>query len=99
MSKELESKLTVGTSIKLGKDYCKHTPKDAGKIITLVNGYFEYDNGLYDETHEAPSVWNNKLKEFDSIYHMFGNDLSGFRDCEIVATQSQDLQPNEQNKL
>ena len=96
VTKELESKLTVGVSIKLGKEYCKHNPKDTGKIITLVNGYFEYDNGLYEETHECPSVWNKKLEEFDSIYHMFGNDLSGFKDCEIVDTQRKDNESNEQ---
>lgn len=82
--KDLEKRLLVGTKIKLGKKYCKHTGDEADKIITLVSGEFETDNGLYTETLTSPSVWNHDIMEFDSIYHMFGNELDEFMDCEIL---------------
>lgn len=81
---ELEKKLIVGAKIKLGEKYCKEHACQAGEIITLVEGEFDHDNGLYSETQTAPSVWYEHQKEFDSIYHLFENDLSGFEDCEIL---------------
>lgn len=85
-SKEyLESLLIVGTSIKIGKQYADECGGfEAGQSITLVQGYFERDNGLYDVTETAPSVWNESDKEFDSIYHLFGNNLEHWYDCEII---------------
>ena len=84
MNKELERRLVVGAKVKLGKQYCARTPKDSGTVITLVNGEFYYDNGLYGTTETAPAIWNEEQKEFDSIYHLFDNELDGFLDCEIV---------------
>jgi hypothetical protein len=81
----LKSKLVVGAQIKLGADYCKNRACKAGDIITLVEGTFEYDNGLYDEYTSCPAVWDERTKEFDSIYHLFGNELEDFADCEIVS--------------
>jgi hypothetical protein len=71
---ELESKLVVGAKIKLSD----------GEIVTLVDGVFEYDNGLYTDEQHAPSVWDEKRREYDSIYHLFGNDLEDF-DAEFVS--------------
>ena len=81
----LESYLVVGAKIKLGEAYCRSTrqPENAGKVITLVEGILEYDNGLYTENQVAPSEFNEG--EFNSIYHMFENDLSGFMDCEVIS--------------
>jgi len=82
---ELENKLIIGAKIKFGKNYCKDRPhRIAGSIITLIEGEFEYENGLYTETKFAPSIWDENAHEFDSIYHMFGNDLEEFSDCEII---------------
>jgi hypothetical protein len=85
----LKSQLVVGAKIKLGKDYCANKSFNAGDVITLVEGEFEYDNGLYDEYTSCPAIWDEKQKEFDSIYHLFGNDLEDFADCEIVSVQRQ----------
>lgn len=83
----LEEKLIVGTKIKLGIEYCSDKEwLNPGDIITLINGYFEYDNGLYTETQTSPSVLDEKAGEFDSIYHLFGNDLEDFKDCVILDT-------------
>jgi len=84
MKKELEKKLVVGAKIKIGRIYAKEHYCTEGEIIELVEGSFEYDNGLYTEQQTAPSVWDEKQKDFDSIYHLFGNDLENFLDCEIV---------------
>ena len=77
-------KLEVGTKIKIGEEYSQEHGYKKGEIIELVDGTFEHDNGLYCETQHAPSVWNDRNEEFDSIYHLFGNDLEWFMDCEIV---------------
>lgn len=53
-------------------------------IIELIKGTFERDNGLYCYDVTAPSIWDEEEKDFDSIYHLFGNDLQRFSDCEIV---------------
>lgn len=82
---ELESKLVVGTKIKFGKKFAELFGLEEGEIIELVEGSFEYDNGLYTENQTAPSVWDENLKDFYSIYHLFGNDLEDFMDCEIVS--------------
>ena len=84
MKKDLEEKLVVGTKIKIGRIYAKEHYCTEGEIIELVEGSFDYDNGLYTEQQTAPSVWDEKQKDFDSIYHLFGNDLENFLDCEIV---------------
>lgn len=69
---DLEDLLLVGTQIKLGPNYCKEMGNGrGGDIITLIEGYFDYDNGLYTEIQTAPSVWNENAKEFDSIYHFW----------------------------
>ena len=84
---KLESLLVVGAKIKLGKKYCEGRPGcEAGQVITLVEGHFEYDNGLFTSSQSAPSVWCEKKKDFDSIYHLFGNDLEDFEDCEIITS-------------
>lgn len=84
-NKELELKLIVGTKIKLGKKYCKyHTVFEPGTVIELVEGKFILDDDFGGTIQTAPSVWNGLEKDFDSIYHLFGNDLDEFEDCEIV---------------
>ena len=80
----LEELLVVGAKIKIGSEYSKKRNLKAGQIITLVEGQFENDNGLYTELLNAPSLWNEDDKEFDSIYHLFGNDLDEFADCEVI---------------
>lgn len=87
MEKEtLEDVLIVGATIIIGKEYSKHMHHlfSEGQIITLVEGSFEYDNGLYTEDQSAPSWWDEESKDFESIYHLFGNDLEDFMDCEVI---------------
>lgn len=79
-----EENLIVGTKIKIGKEYSEKHGFFEGEIIELVEGFFEHDNGLYTEEQTAPSIWCDKQKDFDSIYHLFGNDFEDFLDCEIV---------------
>lgn len=83
--KEFEAKLIIGAKIKIGRKYAKEIGGlKSGQIIELVQGYFECENGLYTETQTAPSIWNEGDKEFDSIYHLFGNNFENFMDCKIV---------------
>lgn len=84
IEKNIAPKLVVGAKIKIGKNYSKRSQLKAGKVITLIEGWFEYENGLYTEDVSAPSI---KIgDEFDSIYHLFGNDLEDFGDCEVLDT-------------
>lgn len=81
----LEEKLIVGVKIRIGKIFSEQNKwAKEGEILQLVEGYFDYENGLYTETQTAPSIWESERKEFSSIYHLFGNDLEDFLDCEIV---------------
>ena len=85
MDEELKNRLIVGARIKLGEKYCKaRNGCNSGDVIELIKGEFDEDNGLYTYTSTAPSIWNEERKEFDSIYHLFGNDLEDFWDCEII---------------
>ena len=87
--KELESKLVVGAVIKIGEEFAEFSDGrfNAGEEITLIEGHFEYENGLYTEDRYCPAIWNSDLEEYDSIYHLFGNELNGFDDCEVIATK------------
>ena len=81
---ELEEKLHVGARVKVGKEYSLKYGFEANEEIELIEGFFENDNGLYVTTETCPSYWDEKHKDFDSIYHMFGNDLEYFMDCEVI---------------
>ncbi len=76
--------LKVGTKIKIGKEYSKIFGYKSGEIIELVEGSFDEDNGLYCYTSHAPAIFNERANDWDSIYHLFGNDLEDFMDCEII---------------
>lgn len=79
-----EENLIIGTKIKIGKKYSEEYGFDEGEIIELIEGEFEHDNGLYTETQTCPSIWCEDEKDFDSIYHLFGNHFENFLDCEIL---------------
>ncbi len=81
---ELEELLQVGTKIKIGKQYAKEHDATEGEIITLVDGEFECENGLYSYTDSCPAVWNEEANEFDSVYHLFGNNFEYWMDNTIV---------------
>jgi len=81
----LKNKLIIGAKIKIGPKYAKGSfVFDAGDIITLEEGHFWEGNGLYETELIYPVIWNKYDKEWDSIYHLFENDLSGFEDCEVI---------------
>jgi len=82
--------LVIGAKVQIGEKYASEVGGlKAGEVIELVQGYFDYENGLYTETQTAPSIWNDDAKEFDSIFHLFGNDLESFMDCKIITTNEQ----------
>lgn len=84
---EFEEALIVGCEIRIGKIYSEQISGfKEGDIIKLIEGYFEYDNGLYTEEQTSPSIYDEETKDFDSIYHLFGNDFEYFYDCEILNT-------------
>lgn len=87
---DLEEKLVVGAKIKIGQKYSEFVGGSlkAGEVIELIEGYFDYDNGLYSTTQTAPSILEDHPDEYSSIYHLFGNDLEDFMDCEVVSTSS-----------
>ena len=76
LKKNIEPLLVVGAQIRIGGRYVKECGGfKPGEVITLIEGYFEHDNGLYTETQTAPSIWDKDSEDYDSIYHLFGNDL------------------------
>lgn len=79
---KLEEELVVGVKIKLGKNYAEKYGFVPEEVIELIEGYFEHDNGLYTETQTSPAIWDGE--EFHSIYHLFGNKLEYWMDCEIT---------------
>ena len=81
---QFEEKLLVGTKIKIGRKYADEQGFKEGEIITLVNGTFKIDKGTCYIIEHAPSVWSESQKDFDSIYHLFGNDFENFLDCVII---------------
>jgi hypothetical protein len=76
--------LIIGSKIKIGKKYSEEFGFKEGDIIELVEGTFEHDNGLYTETQTAPSIWDEKQKDFESIFHLFGNNMENWMDCELL---------------
>jgi hypothetical protein len=83
--KELEHLLKVGVSVEIGKRYVrKHGGFKVGEVITLIQGTFERDGSDYTITETAPSIWDESQQDYDSIYHLFGNDLEDFEDCKIL---------------
>ena len=81
---DLEELLQVGTKVKFGKKYAEQHYATEGEIITLVNGEFECENGLYSYIDTCPAIWNEYANEFDSIYHLFGNNFEYWLDNTIV---------------
>ena len=79
--------LKVGDIVKIGKESSKACGLKAGTVIVLI-GILDYDNGIYCETQTSPSIWNEERKEFDSIYHLFGNNLEDFLDSEVIDIQA-----------
>lgn len=74
--------LQEGSIVVFGPEYIKKTQWDGPKVIALVTGYFEYDNGLYTECQTALSYIDpNDKSDPDSVYHLFGNDLENVLDC------------------
>lgn len=91
LKKNIEPLLVVGAQIKIGRCYAKEVGGfKPGEVITLIEGYFERDNGLYTVTETAPSIWDEWSRDFDSIYHLFGNDLENWYDCEIIKSNNND---------
>lgn len=81
---QLEPLLIVGAKIKIGKQYSKEHGLESGQVITLIEGYFDYENGLCTSSVTSPSIWDEDSKDYESIYHLFGNDLENWMDCKIV---------------
>lgn len=79
-----KTNMTVGKVIKFGEEYRKKHHQEL-QYAQLIDGYFDHDNGLYTETQSAPSIYNGDEGEegFDSIYHLFGNKLEDWMDCEL----------------
>lgn len=79
-----ELNLTVGTRIKIGAKYAAENPEfKQGEIITLIEGWFHEDNGLYVQDVSCPAIEADE-GEYESIYHLFGNHFEFFSDCEVV---------------
>ena len=77
--------LKIGDKIKIGEKSALTTGIKSGKIIKLIKGYFNFENGLYCETQIAPAVKSKEYPgEYESIFHLFGNDLEEFLDSEII---------------
>lgn len=67
--------LVAGDKIKIGERYAKLVNYffKPGEIIELVNGIYH-----------CPSWWNERTKDFETIYHLFGRHLEDFLDCKII---------------
>ncbi len=80
-------KLIVGAKIRIGKEYSifSYNRFKEDEIIELTNASFEYDCDLYISYIDTPAIWCDKQKDYDSIYHLFGNEFEYFFDCEILS--------------
>jgi len=78
---QLSELLTIGAKIKIGKEYSKQSKFNEGDIIELIEGSF--DNDFVSDVR-CPAIYNDITKDFDSIYHLFGNYFESFMDCEIL---------------
>lgn len=76
----LEDLLVPGTQIRIGLEFSKMSWMNEGEVVTLIHGEFPTD----DTVELATALWNPLEGGYDSIYHLFENDLSGFKDCEVV---------------
>jgi len=72
-----QMELNIGDKIKIGPKYAEKWGWKKGEVIELIPG-------LYCQTQTAPSVWDDELKDSFSIFHLFGNDLEDFMDCELL---------------
>ena len=87
--RELEKILVSGAKIRIGKESSKACGLKEGQVIQLETGDFEDYNGLYEITVYSPAIWTGE--EFDSIYHLFGNDLEDFLDSEDLGKETRVL--------
>lgn len=81
--------LEVGDEITIGAASSELCGYEAGTVLHLIEGFFDYENGLYTETETAPSVLDEDQKDFSSIYHIFGNDLEHFKDSVVTKSVKQ----------
>lgn len=74
-----------GDSVKFGEQWCEENGWEElkGKTIMLSPQYFEEDNGLYTYTTHCLGICD-EVEEPYSIYHLFGNNLENFMDCELI---------------
>lgn len=74
-----------GDSVKFGERWCKENGWEElkNKTIMLSPQYFEEDNGLYNFATHCPGICDED-GEPHSIYHLFGNDLEDYMDCELI---------------
>jgi len=104
----------IGDSIILGKEFCEENGFPyTGKELNFVKGSFDADNGLYAYTEYAISLASIDIcatedyvtgeDEYESIFHLFGNNLDGCMDCKMtlksqqkeVITSSEDITNND----
>lgn len=80
--KDLSEKLIHGSTLKIGANYAKGNPCFfPGQLLQI----FAWDFGEYpEEIDEASAVYNPTSGEVESIYHLFGNKLENFMDCEVI---------------
>lgn len=78
------SKLKPGVKVRIGEKSSVKCGFQAGEVVTLQLGSFDYENGFWTETIQGPAVWNETVDDWDSVYHIWGNDLEDFLDCEII---------------
>ena len=87
---ELGDKFEVGPDIRIGKEYASIWGRKEGDVITLETCYFEEDNGLYCTDVPCLGIMEysyfsgEKIEDPSSIYHLFGNELENFMDCELL---------------
>lgn len=82
-----------GDKIKFGEQYCQENGRMnlLNQTIMLTPQLFEEDNGLYCYQSEAPGIYVAEAEEPDSIYHLFGEDLSETLDCEVIPATEEDI--------
>lgn len=80
--------IQVGDKVKVGVMSSKECGIAAGTELTFTEGHFERENGLWCENFIHPGIWDEKRKEWDSDYHIFGNDYEYFLDSEIISGPS-----------
>lgn len=77
--------IEIGDTIFVGKKASEFCGYPSGTILNIVEGTDEVWNGLFHDTVNYVSVWDESSKEYIHITDIFGEDYEYFMDSKITS--------------